>query len=251
MVVAWPSRGRSWPRTLALERCGAALAGGIASVVNRVSFSAVSSSSLPLSSNTKSSTSERRRFFSRGSFGPGIMVRSASGPATACCSVRSGRSHRSRRRQVRWRGPFPVVARGHARHLRGAARPEVHVVQGLGAMDDPVLVREVHDQAIRLQPVAALGDLDPAQELQQPFLPVRLRARGLDQGGRVVFVLDLQVDLRQQLEAARLPVVGEPAGRAGQVLPLELDVGVALDRVVVAPIDQLVRLRSMPSSVVT
>ena len=107
----------------------------------------------------------------------------------------------------------PGRGRGHAGDLGGPARPQVHVVQGLGAMDDPILFREVHDQAIGLQPVAALGHLDPAQELQQPFLLGRLRARGLDQGGRVVFVLDLQVDVLQQLEVAGLAVVGESASR--------------------------------------
>ena len=85
MVVAWPVAGS----TLATKRLhstvrGAALAGGMASVVKSVSFSAVSASRRPLSSKTKSSTSERRRLRSGGSFGPGIKVRSASGPATAC-----------------------------------------------------------------------------------------------------------------------------------------------------------------------
>ena len=140
-------------------------------------------------------------------------------------------------------GAAPGRGAGHARHLRGPARPQIHVVQGLRPMDDPVLVREVHDQAVRLQPVVALSDLDATQELQQPLFLGRLRPRGLDQGRRIVLVLDLELDVLEQLEAARLPVVGETERGPGEVLPLELDGLVALDGVVVAPIDQLVRLQ--------
>ena len=109
-------------------------------------------------------------------------------------------------------------------------------------MDDPVLLREVHDQAVRLEPVVALSDLDPTQELQQSLFLGRLRSRGPDQGRRIVLVLDLELDVLEQLQAARPPVVGESERGPGEVLPLEFDRGIALDGVVVAPVDQLVRL---------
>ena len=46
-------------------------------------------------------------YMAKGQPGKGRIVRSASGAATACSNERSGRSHRSSLRQVRWRGPWP------------------------------------------------------------------------------------------------------------------------------------------------
>ena len=166
--------------------------------------------------------------------------------------VRVGAGHRLLQRAI---GPEPEVepaalemarpaARGglgHAGHLGGPARPELHVVDGLRAVDDAVLGREVHDQAIGLEAVVALRHLHPAQELQQAVFLGRFRPRGLDQRGRIVLVLDLEVHVLEQLEPARLRLVGEPVGGPGEVLPLELRRLIAADVVPIPAMDELLR----------
>src|SRR5437763_1769399 len=71
----------------------------------------------------------------------------------------------------------------HPRDLGVAARPELDVVEGLRARDRPVLGREVDGQAVGLEPIPALRDLHPAQELQEALLLAGLRAVGRDERG--------------------------------------------------------------------
>ena len=183
------------------------LAGGSGSATNDESFWPRSSDSFPRSSNAKARKRAFRTRFSGGSPLPGRMVRTASGPAVASCSVRSGRNHRSSFLPARWRGPRPALE-GASPCTEGAApHPQVHVVHRLRPVHRLGVVGDVHQEPARGQAVAALHDLDVVDEPQQAFLALEDGAGALDVHGLVVGVLELQDDVRQHLEAPLRRVV--------------------------------------------
>ena len=79
-------------------------------------------------------------------------------------------------RPVRWRGPRPAVAAVQARQRRAAARPQLHVVDGLRAVDGLRRRAKFTTSRLGLQAVAALATSTSAEEAHQALLALDHRA---------------------------------------------------------------------------